>query len=105
MAVQCWRNQHPAAAAWLDASQEADVFAASLAGQLAAKGTLSDAQTEAIARRVERQAEQERWELEDAAGRGLRRQRGRPPSRGRSSRSESSPASSTTARRSGCWSG
>jgi hypothetical protein len=66
-AVQSWRDEHPAEAAWLDAGREDDVFASSLADQLDAKGTLSVAQTDAIVRSIERQAEQERRELEDAA--------------------------------------
>ena len=66
-AVQRWQDEHSAEAAWLDANREDDVFASSLAGQLDAKGTLSVAQTDAIARSIERQAEQERRELEDAA--------------------------------------
>ena len=39
VAVQRWRDEHPAEAAWLDANREDDVFAASLARQLAAKGS------------------------------------------------------------------
>jgi hypothetical protein len=66
-AVQRWRDEHPADATWLDANREHDAFAASLAGQLAAKATLSVAQTDAIARSLERQARQELRELEDAA--------------------------------------
>ncbi len=67
VAVQRWRDEHPAEAAWLDANREDDAFAASLAGQLAVKGTLSVGQTEAVARSLERQARQELRELEDAA--------------------------------------
>ena len=61
--VQRWRDEHPAEVAWLEANREDDLFAGSLARQLAAKGTLSVAQTDAIAHCLERQAEQE---LEDA---------------------------------------
>jgi hypothetical protein len=67
VAVQRWRDEHPAQAAWLCANREHDAFAASLAHQLAVKGTLSNAQTDAIDRSLERQAEHERWELEAAA--------------------------------------
>ena len=66
VAVQRWRDEHPAEAAWLDANREDDFFAASLAGQLAAKGTLSVAQTDAIVHSLERRAEQELREFEDA---------------------------------------
>jgi hypothetical protein len=66
-AVQRWRDEHSVEAAWLDANREDDVFASGLAGQLDAKGTMSVAQTDAIARSIDRQAEQERRELEDAA--------------------------------------
>jgi hypothetical protein len=66
-AVRRWRDEHPAEAAWLDANREDDVFAASVTGQLAAKGRLSANQTDAIARCVQRQAEHERRELEAAA--------------------------------------
>jgi hypothetical protein len=67
VAIQRWRDEHPVEAAWLDANRHDDVFASNLAGQLDAKGTLSVAQTDAIARSIERQAEQEHRELEDAA--------------------------------------
>ncbi len=66
-AVQRWRDEHPAEAAWLDANWEHDVFAASAAHQLDVKGTLSAGQTDAIARCLERQAEEELRELEHAA--------------------------------------
>ena len=59
VAVQRWRAEHPAEAAWLDANREHDAFAASLASQLVAKGALSLAQADAIVRSLERQAEQE----------------------------------------------